>query len=131
MVPAGASSWRGSYQELGLEYSETGGGTTSWNTDEVEIESEYGNCYKEESVAIPEYPTAQDFLNMLKALQGKTMVGYKGGDYTMHKNVAVYVANYGNSGIPDYKGDEYATVAVMGIDEIDEGVIIVTAAREY
>ena len=29
MKPAGASSWRGSYRELGLKYSENGGGSAN------------------------------------------------------------------------------------------------------
>jgi len=128
MKPAGASSWRGSYCELGLKYSEEGGGEANWDTDEVEYSSPYGDSYKEETFTLPENPTAQQFLDMLNALTGKTMTGYKGGDYTMHKNVAVYLGNYGESSVDNYNGKEWATVAPFDVIETEEGgsVIIIT-----
>lgn len=133
MKPAGASSWRGSYKELGLEYSKNGGGSASWNSDEVEWVSEDGEykSYKSESFSIPENPTAQNFLDMLNALTDKEMVGYKGGDFVMHKNVAVYFGNYGEVGIENYRGVEYPTVAPFDIVENDTEIIVITKEVEY
>lgn len=133
MKPAGASSWRGSYCELGLKYSENGGGSASWNGTEVEWVSESGDfkSYKKDSFEIPENPTAQQFLDMLNALTDKEMTGYKGGDYKMHKNVAVYFGNYGESSVDGYKGKEYATVAPVDVLEDQDKVTIVTSEVEY
>lgn len=128
MKPAGAGSWRGSYCELGLEYSEEGGGSASWNSDRIEWQSDDGQykSYEMDKFEIPESPTTQDFLNMLEALTGKEMVGYKGGDFTMSKNVAVYFANYGSSSVDNYKGKDYATVAPFDVVENEKEVVVVT-----
>lgn len=133
MKPAGACSWRGAYCELGLEYSENGGGSASWNGKEIEWESEDGEykSYKSESFSLPGDPTAQAFLDMLNALTDKEMVGYKGGDYKMHKNVAVYLGNYSCSSVENYRGKEYATVAPIDILEEDNRVVILTKEVEY
>jgi len=133
MKPAGASSWRGAYQELGLEYSKDGGGSASWNSDEVEYESDDGQykSYKSETVKLPENPTTQEFLNMLEALTDKEMVGYKGGDFKMSKNVAVYFGNYGDSTVDNYKEKEYATVAPFDLVENEKEVVIETQEVEY
>lgn len=133
MKPAGASSWRGSYRELGLKYSDNGGGSACWNSTEVDWESENGEykSYKSETFDLSESPTTQNFLDMLNALTGKDMVGYKGGDFKMHKNVAVYIANHGDSGVDDYKGKEYATVVPLDVIEGEDTVVIITGEREY
>jgi len=109
MKPAGASSWRGSYCELGLNYSENGGGEAYWNNDTVEWESNDGDYkqYGQNTFNLPENPTTQNFIDMLNAVTNKDMVGYKGGDFKMHKNVAVYFANYGSSSVDNYKGKDY------------------------
>lgn len=133
MKPAGASSWRGSYCELGLEYSEEGGGGASWNGTEVEWESENKDyrLYKSETFDLPKKPTTQNFLDMLNALTDKEMFGYKGGDYKMHKNVAVYFGNCGQSDIKNYRGEEYATVAPFDVAEEENQVVILTNKVEY
>lgn len=131
MKPAGASSWRGSYCELGLNYSEKGGGSASWNSDRIEYKSLYGYSYENDIFEIPENPTTQNFLDMLNALTDKEMVGYKGDDFKMHKNVAVYFGNYGSSGIDNYKGTEYAIVAPFDIVEGDTKVTIITNEVDY
>lgn len=131
MKPAGASSWRGSYCELGLEYSENGGGSASWNSDRVSYKSEYGDSYESDIFEIPETPTTQNFIDMLKALTDKTMTGYKGGDFKMHKNVSVYLANYGSSSVENYKGEEYITVAPFDVIEDNDLVTIITQKVEY
>lgn len=133
MKPAECMSWRGSYCELGLGYSESGGGTTNWNSEEVEWASDDGEyiSYKQDEFQLPPNPTAQNFLDMLNAVTGKVMVGYKGGDFTMHKNVAVYLGNYGEPSVVEYKGEDYATVAIFDIIEEPEVIIIVTDKVEY
>lgn len=133
MKPAGASSWRGSYCELGLEYSKNGGGSASWNGKEVEWESKDGEfkSYKKESFDIPENPSTKNFLDMLNALTDKEMVGYKGGDFKMHKNVAIYFGNYGESSVDNYRGKKYATVAPFDVVEEVEKVVILTNEVQY
>ena len=133
MKPAGASSWRGSYCELGLEYSHLGGGSAFWNSNEVEWESEDKEyrSYKKENFTLPENPTVQQFLDMLNAITNKEMVGYKGGDFTMHKNVAVYFGNNGESSVLNYFGKEWVTVAPFDVMEKEGGVVILTKEVEY
>lgn len=131
MKPAGASSWRGSYRELGLNYSKEGGGEASWNSDRIEYESSYGNSYESDNFVIPENPTTQQFIEMLNALTDKEMVGYKGGDFKMHKGVAVYLGNYRESYVHSYDGQESATVAPVDVVETDDIVTIITAEQDY
>lgn len=69
MRPKQIESWRGSYSELAIGYSEDGG---------------------EESV--------KDFIERLKKCIGKTYCGYKGGDFYMTENTPIWVANHGESG---------------------------------
>ena len=131
MKPAWASSWRGSYCELWLEYSEKGGGNASWNSDRISYESSYWNSYESDTFDIPESPTAQNFLDMLEALTDKEMTGYRGGENKMHKNVAVYLGNYGESGVSWYNWEDYSTVAVYDIMEENDRVVIITNSTEY
>lgn len=131
MKPAGARSWRGSYSELGLEYSENGGGEAHWDSDRV-VHNTWGDSFENDVFKLKENPSCGDFLEMLEALTNKTMTGYKGGDFVMHKNVAIYLGNYGESGVSGYPGDEeYPTVAPVDVEEAEEKVIIVTKAVEY
>lgn len=131
MKPAGACSWRGSYCELSLKYSENGGGYADWDTDKIEEKIDDYTFFEKESYTIPENPTVQDFLGMLNALTGKTMSGYKGGDFVMHKNVAVYFGNYGSSSVENYKNKDYATVAPFDIIESEDIVTIITNEVDY
>lgn len=90
--PTKIDSWRGSYAELALNYTSEG--------EELRV---------------------TDFLNLLKSTVGKTLKGYKGGDYTMDENTPVWVANWGRSG----------NTAV--IEVVDDGyqVILMTGYREF
>jgi len=74
LFPTGLTSWRGSYDELSLEFT-----SSDFNDKEKP-------------------PTAEAFLKMLKEALGKTYTGYKGGDFVMGKSTPIWVANYGNSG---------------------------------
>jgi len=131
MKPAGASSWRGSYRELGLEYSENGGGTVEWNYNELEFEIGDYKSYKQDKFELPENPSTQNFIDMLEAITDKVMVGYKGGDFRMHEHVSVYFGNYGDSSVDGYKGEEYATVAPFDVIENEKEVVIVTEKVDY
>lgn len=68
MAPTDIDSWRGSYAELALNYTE----------DQPR-------------------KTKETFLSMLKEAVGKTFTGYKGGEYRMSNDTPIWVANYGNS----------------------------------
>jgi hypothetical protein len=69
LFPTSIDSWRGSYNELALNYKSEG-----------------------------EEMSVSDFLQMLKDCIGKTFTGYKGGEYKMNRLTPVWVANYGRSG---------------------------------
>lgn len=44
--------------------------------------------------------TLKKMIENVEGVFGKTYVGYKGGEYTMSKETACYVANYGECGTP-------------------------------
>ncbi len=66
MFPTSLDSWRGSYDELALDYTHEG-----------------------------EELTATKFLELLKSAVGKNFTGYKGGGFTMSEATPVWVSNYG------------------------------------
>ena len=99
--PTGIGSWRGSYCELAISYSTT-------------------TCHM----------TAKGFLNILKNTIGRTLVGYKGGDFLMGKTTPVWVANYGESW--GFKSDgEIHSQAVTNIFKAKGYIVIRTKAIEY
>ncbi len=100
-VPTEIDSWRGIYAELALDYDKK------------------------------EPKTIEQILNLLKNAVGKTFEGYKGGDFRMGRNTPIWVANYSESSVADYKGklDTYPSVAVV---EVVDGpmVVLVTDINE-
>lgn len=62
--------------------------------------------------------TVADFVKfMKKKVVNKVLVGYKGGDFTMHRNVGVWVAPHGDTGpalarLEWSAGDEWVTLVV-------------------
>jgi len=96
--PIGIGSWRGSYNELALEY-ESGGATL----------------------------TARGVIALLRGVVGRTLEGYKGGNYLMGKTTPIWVANYGDS--MGFREEE--PTAVVDILETEDEVIIETKALEY
>ena len=98
--PTGIDSWRGSYNELALEYDNKG---------------------KPMILA--------DFLKVLKDTIGKTITGYKGGDFLMGKTTPVWVANYGE--VSGFRKDEYKDTAIIDVVEQKSAVIIKTKAIDY
>ena len=69
LFPTDIDSWRGSYEELALNFTSEG-----------------------------EQMKVSEFLKMLKSTVGKTFIGYKGGEFVMSKHTPVWVVNYSNSG---------------------------------
>lgn len=66
--PTFLESWRGSYDEISLGYSE-------------------GNSIKVDRL-----------IQLLNGAIGETFEGYKGGDFVMYEHTPLWIANYGNSG---------------------------------
>ena len=62
-------SWRGIYSQLAMEFSD--------NNQNI---------------------TVNDLLIMAEFINGKYLGGYKGGDYLMHLNTPIHIANHGTSG---------------------------------
>ena len=98
--PVGIDSWRGNYCELALEYEKKG-----------------------------KPMLLSGFLKMLKDTIGKTLTGYKGGDFLMGKTTPVWVANYGVC--QGFRKDKYKDTAVIDISEQKSAVIIKTKAIDY
>ena len=91
LFPTYIDSWRGSYNELALNYTED---------------------YSKEKPK-----TITEFLMMLKEAIGKTYTGYKGGEYVMDENTPVWVANYGQSGdtaVIDIIDEDYEVIIITG-----------------
>ena len=91
LFPTSINSWRGSYDELALNFETQGG--------EMKV---------------------SEFLNMLKECIGKTFTGYKGGDFTMHKGTPIWVANYshsGNTAVIDVVDNGYVVLLITGYRE--------------
>jgi len=97
--PVNIDSWRGSYCELALKYA--------------------GN----ESRAF----TVTELLRLLKSVIGRTLEGYKGGEFLMGKITPVWVANYGET--DGFREDGYT--AVVDVIEEKDKIIIKTKAMEY
>jgi len=93
--PIGVDSWRGAYNELALEYDD-----------------------KTEPMIL------SDFLKILKNTIGKTLMGYKGGDFLMGKTTPVWVANYG-----ECKGFRNHDTAVIDVIE-QKSVVIIKTTKE-
>jgi len=91
LFPTSINSWRGSYDELALNFETQG-----------------------------EKMKVSEFLKMLKECIGKTFTGYKGGDFTMHKGTPIWVANYshsGNTAIIDVVDNGYVVILITGYRE--------------
>src|SRR5258706_6206091 len=99
--PGGIDSWRGSYDELAIEYEVTG---------------------KKFTVA--------ELLKRLKEAIGEPFYGYKGGEFVMGKTTPVWVANYGESHGFMHDGDIW-TQAVVDVSQNEQTVLIETKPMEY
>lgn len=101
--PTEAYSWRGSYRELALGFTEEGSGDG--------------------------FKTVSELLEDLKNAVGKTYEGYKGGDYLMGKTTPVWIANYGDSS--GYRNGEIHTEAIVGVEEREDKAVLLTKPIEY
>lgn len=72
MFPNNIDSWRGSYDELALNF-----------VDFYESEDRL---------------TAAKFIELLEASVGKTFGGYKGGEFVMSRDTPIWMANHGHDG---------------------------------
>jgi hypothetical protein len=99
--PTKIRSWRGSYNELAIDYG---------------MDDRY---------------TLLQFIEELKGSIGKTYEGYKGGDFTMGKITPIWVAHWGESSIDNYRGSESENVGIVDIEETDNLVIIKTDKIDY
>ena len=84
--PTSIDSWRGSYNELALDYDDE-----SWE----------------------KAPTVEALLATLEAVVGKTLTGYKGGDFLMGKGTPVWIDHYGvshNTATVDVLTDSYQII---------------------
>lgn len=73
LFPTGLNSWRGSYEELALNFGS--------NEDENEMQLEL-----------------TEFIKLCEEAIGKTYTGWKGGDFVMSEDTPLWVANMSNSG---------------------------------
>lgn len=94
-IPGELDSCRNDYAELALDYAK----------------DEYDNR-----------PTVADFLAHCKETDGKTLTGYKGGNFRMDRNTRVWVANCG----------ETTETILHGVKILEHGqVILETRHQEY
>ena len=70
-APTEFSSWRGSYDQLAIEYDKC-----HWDKEAM---------------------TVKDFIKKCEEIDGKVFTGYKGGDFKMNLNQIVWVSNYGEA----------------------------------
>ncbi|HEV7297957.1 MAG TPA: hypothetical protein VGN72_01225 [Tepidisphaeraceae bacterium] len=89
--PDGVHSWRGIYSELAIGY-----------TSELKPGREI--------------VTVGELLAVLRAADGGVFDGYKGGEYTMWRDTAVWVSNH----------DEAATTAIVGVEQLAGSVVLRT-----
>lgn len=101
--PTGFSSWRGSYDELAINYALSG-------YDQWEGKDNMWGSMK-----------LKDFKELIDKTLGETMEGWKGGDFTMTEKTPVWVANDGNVG----------NTGVVGILSHSYCVTILTKYCEY
>jgi hypothetical protein len=100
-IPTGLGSWRGSYDELAINFNFRG--------------YEYFGGKK------PEEMSLSKFIKILKDTLGKEFTGWKGGEFVMGKTTPLWVANDGNSG----------NTAVIDVLDNEYEVVLVTGRREY
>lgn len=96
---ASIDSWRGVYAELAIDYKVSDG----------------------------EYTTVEMLLESLKEVVGSTLEGYKGGDFRMTKNTAVWIASCGSCG---FCGNNGESSYIVEIKEKKDEVILVTGMDE-
>jgi len=144
-APTSIGSWRGSYSELALSYTNEGRMEGGYAHTDSCAQDEWGyKCDCKPSDTFMDKPTVAELLAILNDAMGKAFVGYKGGDFKMHKRTSIWVANYSDSSLylPEYKGVKGEvsdwnkeghfgeTVNIVDVIEND-CVILVTQQEEY
>ena len=95
------NSYRGYYSELAV-------GFESYGERSMRVRSDVQ--------AVEDYPNVIELLTALKCALDTEMTGYKGGQYKMHRNVGVFVAQYGDAtqcGIVDLDTSDSWLVVLM------------------
>ncbi len=100
-IPTGLSSWRGSYNELAIEFDFVG--------------------YEHFGEERPKDMTLVGFIDLLKSAMGKEFTGWKGGEFVMHENTPLWVANPGNSG----------ETGIIGVLNNEYEIILITDRCEF
>lgn len=128
--PTGIESWRGSYCELSINY-EGGGNINSTEIEKVhKFKSGDHTEYKSIDTALPKNVKVKDLLSMLKISIGKTMTGYKGGDFLIGKTTPVWVSRYGQSS--GYKKNKnYDSQAIVDVEVKEKKAILKTKMMSY
>lgn len=96
LFPTDIDSWRGSYDELALNFK----------------------SYRNEV----EPMTVRDFLKMLEETVGQTFTGYKGGEFEMDEDTPVWVDNYSeysHTEVVDVIDDGFYVVLITGYRKDD------------
>ena len=91
MFPNAIDSWRGSYDELALNYTDEG--------EEMKVSA---------------------FLGLLKSAVGKRFTGYKGGEFVMYETTPLWVSNYGeacNTAVIGVIDEGYVVILATGYRE--------------
>lgn len=95
MFPTTTMSWRGSYKEVCLDFTDG----RSENKSPLNI---------------------RDFFKLIKNTIGKEFEGYKGGEYVMDKHTPVWIDNYGRStdtGLVDVLDLDYQVLLITQYTE--------------
>jgi hypothetical protein len=100
LLPSTLDSYRGFYSELALGFED------------------YDSRAKrlKHPCSMDEYPNVVELLTKLKAANGETFFGWKGGEFTMNSETAVFVANRGDAtqcGITDLFADGDWLIVLM------------------
>lgn len=128
--PTSIGSWRGSYNELSINYKEG----DSINSDEIDktYQFSYGEykSYKNISTNLPKNVKVKDLLRVLKVAIGKTMTGYKGGNFLIGKTTPIWVSTYGECN-GYQKNKNYDEQAIIDVEIKNKKVILKTKLMAY
>jgi hypothetical protein len=104
-----------------FDYGTTPERLTSWRGVYEEIAFTYGTNPID----------VEGILRNIDIVWGKELTGWKGGEFLMGKTTPVWVANVGESSVEKYYDKTWVHVAVVGIEELEDKVRILTKEMEY
>lgn len=143
LQPRGFCSWRGSYNDLCLDYKEGSDcydqmlptcKVNKYNDHDCDYDYQLG-CY---TCGVKKYHTditthtAQELLDMCNLITDKVFIGYKGGDFIMTDDTDIWVSTYGQS--EGYSTDEYGVndcQVIVDVIEEPKRVILKTIFTKY